>query len=448
MQAQSLLETGPLQDSVEFDGLGSADFSPVGVLLLSVGSPGTPDDVEEYLYNVFRDPEILTLPPALAWLLKTPLAWYISKTEAPKLREAMLKTGGSSPQALNTINEQADAVEAALQQRGIDAKLFLAMRYWHPFADEAVESMKALNITKLVILPLYPQFSICTSGSALRVLERMLYTDPGFPMKSTVVPSWYNRPGYIKASARAIAHTISQIPEAEAAGAHLLFSAQGLPKKYMEKMGDPYQEQVERSVALISEELAEQFGCTQPHSLAYQGQFGPSRVPWTEPFTEAEIARLGGAGVRALVLVPVSFVFEHMGTLNELDEECAAVAKAAGITTFARVPTLGTDPAFVDSLATVVMEALPDLNRPSMQQINEGNPVALNIVNEYVTLYTKDQLQLVPQEQPWGFTEQAEVINGRLAMLAITLSVTLTFDPTLKFLVQWYERTFGLPLTP
>ena len=169
-------------------------------------------------------------------------------------------------------------------------------------------------------------------------------------------------------------------------------------------------------------------------------------------------------GVRTLVVVPISFVFEHMGTLNEIDREYAYTAKQAGITTFVRVPTLGTDPSFIDTLASVVVEALPDLSRPSMQQINEGNPVSLSIVNEcadgatrrnfpaefrvdpppprprrYTRLYTKDQLQLVPQERPWGFTEQAEVVNGRLAMAAITLSIALTSDPSLKALVAAYR---------
>ena len=104
-----------------------------------------------------------------------------------------------------------------------------------------------------------------------------------------------------------------------------------------------------------------------------------------------------------------------------------------------RVPTLGLDPTFIDNLATVVMEALPDLSRPSMQQINEGNPVSLNMVNEYTRLYTKDQLQLVPQERPWGFTEQAELINGRIAMLSIFGAVTLSVDPTLKAFVAAYR---------
>ncbi len=163
--ARAPIPTGQVvEDVVDFDALGeSSEFTaPVGVLLLSVGSPVNPEDVEEYLYNVFRDPEILTLPQPLSFL-KKPLAWGISKARAGDARRQMIEAGGVSPTQL-TIQEQADALEQALAERGCRAKLFLAMRYWYPFAGDAVQQMKAQNITKLVILPLYPQV-INTRGS-------------------------------------------------------------------------------------------------------------------------------------------------------------------------------------------------------------------------------------------------------------------------------------------
>ena len=430
-------------DYMDFDTLGQADQGPIGVLLLSVGSPETPDDVEEYLYNVFSDSQIETLPRSISWALKRPLAWYLAKTQAEQAKEGLVQMGGTSPQ-LPMIRDQAAALEKTLAIRGIDSKTFVAMRYWHPYAEEAVESMKEQNITKLVILPLYPQFSISTSGSALRVLERLLYTDPSFPPKSTVVPSWFNRAGFLKASAQAIAKTLRTLPQSDEGSlddVHILYSAQGLPRKYVDELGDPYQEQVERTVALIDAEL-ERMGLGSPSSsLGFQGQIGPARIPWIAPDTRDEIERLGKKGVKALVMVPISFVFEHVGTLNVMDREYAALAAECGVKSFARVPALGNDPEFIGSLASVVMEALPDLTRSSMQQINEGNPVALNVVNEYVTLYTKDELQLVPQERPWGFTEQAEVVNGRIAMAAITASLALSVDPSLKAIVEMYRAS-------
>jgi len=337
------------------------------------------------------------------------------------------------------VQAQAQALQDELATRGVDSRTFIAMRYWKPYAEDAVEAIKAAKIQKLVILPLYPQFSLSTTGSTLRVLERMLYTDPDFPEKSSVVPAWYNRPGFLQAMAKNVNEALEGLPAEQRESAHILYSAQGLPVKYVTDLGDPYQEQVERCVAMMSHELSSSFGVANAHSLAYQGAFGPQQLRWLEPSTGDQISSLAGQGVSTLVVVPISFVFEHMATLNEMDNEFRSLADAAGISTFVRVKTLGTDQSFIDALATCVMEALPDLSRPSMQQINLGNPVALNMVNEYTRLYTKDQLQLVPQERPWGFTEQAEIINGRIAMAAITTATAITLDPTLKALVAVYR---------
>ena len=429
-----------LAPTIEFDTLAQADQSPVGVLLLSVGAPETPSDVEEYLYNVFTDPEIRTLPPFLSWAFKKPLAWAISRERAEAARESMMQAGGRSPQ-LSTVQAQAKALQLELAERGVDSRTFIAMRYWKPYAEDAVEAIKKEGIQKLVILPLYPQFSLSTSGSALRVLERMLYTDPGFPMKSSVVPAWYNRPGYLEAMAKNIHESLLTVDEEERGKAHIVYTAQGLPVKYVTDLGDPYQEQVERCVSMLTSELSSSFGIANEHSLSYQGAFGPQQLRWLEPSTVEKISGLAGSGVTTLVLVPISFVFEHMATLNEIDREFRAHADACGIKRFVRVPTLGTDASFIDALATCVMEALPDLSRPSMQQINEGNPVSLNMVNEYTRLYAKDELQLVPQEQPWGFTEQAELINGRVAMAGITAALAVSLDPTLKAFVAVYRAS-------
>ncbi len=170
-------------EEVNFETLGSAggvDHGPVGVLLLSVGAPENPDDVEEYLYNVFCDPEIRTLPPALSWALKKPLAWFISKQRAAEARDSMVRAGGQSPQ-LSTIEAQARALQAELAERGVDARPYLGMRYWHPFAEEAVQQMKLENIQKLVIVPLYPQVSGRAGAGGRRADARRPRETPSRP---------------------------------------------------------------------------------------------------------------------------------------------------------------------------------------------------------------------------------------------------------------------------
>ena len=162
----------------EFETLGEADHGPVGVLLLSVGAPETPDDVEEYLYNVFCDPEIRTLPPAISWAFKRPLAWLIARERAEEARESMRLAGGRSPQ-LATIQAQARALQAQLADRGVDARPFIAMRYWKPFTEDAVEAMKAEGIQKLVILPLSNPELFAHSTLLQSATGVLLYGPPG-----------------------------------------------------------------------------------------------------------------------------------------------------------------------------------------------------------------------------------------------------------------------------
>ena len=161
----------------------------IGVLLLNLGGPDDLDAVEPFLYNLFSDPEIITLPSSLGWL-NGPIAKIISKTRAPPSREGYAAIGGGSPQ-LDTTIKQGQALEAAMRKlHGIEAKSYVAMRYWYPFTSDALEAIKRDGIERLVVVPLYPQFSISTSGSCLRVLEKEFYADQELrQMRNTVLPA-------------------------------------------------------------------------------------------------------------------------------------------------------------------------------------------------------------------------------------------------------------------
>lgn len=194
--------------------------STVGILLLNLGGPDTLDNVKPFLYNLFSDPEIITLPSWLEWANK-PLAWIISTSRAPKSREgyeqtfqlwadfpgseAIRSVRSGAPQ-LATTQVQGKALEDALATRGVKAKTYIAMRYWSPYTSDALEAIKADGIQRLVVLPLYPQFSISTSGSSLRQLEREFYADQTLrQVRNVVIPAWYNREGYVNALAKLIA---------------------------------------------------------------------------------------------------------------------------------------------------------------------------------------------------------------------------------------------------
>ena len=363
-----------------------------GVLLLNLGGPDKLQDVRPFLYNLFSDPEIIRLPSPL---FQAPLAWLISTLRAKKSQENYKKIGGGSP--LRKITEaQAQTLQLHLQQDGHDLNVYVGMRYWHPFTEEAIARIKQDDIDQLVILPLYPQFSISTSGSSFRLLERVWAADPELQrIRYTVIPSWYDHPGYLDAMAHLIRDKLEQLPYPEQA--HVFFSAHGVPVSYVEEAGDPYQHEIEACAALIMDRLNR----PNAYTLAYQSRVGP--VEWLQPYTDEAIQDLAHKGVNTLVVVPISFVSEHIETLEEIDMEYREIAEEAGIETFVRVPALDTAPMFIKALSDLVIQALGD------------RPVLFSD-----TVCPDNTVKLYPQERwEWGLTTSAEVWNGRLAMLGV-----------------------------
>ena len=335
----------------------------VGVLLLNLGGPETLDDVQPFLYNLFADPDIIRLPGALQFL-QSPLAALLSNSRAPKSREAYESIGGGSPLRRIT-DEQANALQSALVAKGLkNAKCYVGMRYWKPFTEEAVEQIKADGVTKLVILPLYPQFSISTSGSSLRLLEQIFGEDEYLAtrMSHTVIPSWYERPGYVQAMADLIKAELNR-PDGQFDSPDepiVFFSAHGVPVSYVETAGDPYKEEMEECVALIMARLKE-MGVQNEHVLAYQSRVGP--VEWLKPYTDDVIRELGEKKTKAMVAVPISFVSEHIETLEEIDMEYRELAEESGVEQWGRVPALDTSPVFIDDLADAVVESLDGMSK-------------------------------------------------------------------------------------
>ena len=206
----------------------------VGVLLLNLGGPERIQDVKPFLYNLFSDPEIIRLPVAA---MQKPFAWLISSLRSSKSQQAYRSIGGGSPLRRIT-KQQARELQSNLRQKGVDATSYVAMRYWHPFTESAVADLKADGIDQVVVLPLYPHFSISTSGSSFRELQRLRNTDPAFSrLPISCIRSWYDHPGYIQALANLIAREIQACEEP--ATAHIFFSAHGVPKSYVEDAGDP-----------------------------------------------------------------------------------------------------------------------------------------------------------------------------------------------------------------
>jgi protoporphyrin/coproporphyrin ferrochelatase len=281
-----------------------------------------------------------------------------------------------------------------LSHLGQEANIYVGMRYWHPYTEEAIAQVTQDNIEYLVILPLYPQFSISTSGSSFRLLDKLWQEDPKLqPIDYTVIPSWYKQPGYLQAMAQLVAQELEQFPNPDEV--HIFFSAHGVPKSYVEEAGDPYQQEIEECTALIMQTLNR----PNAHTLAYQSRVGP--VEWLQPYTEDALKELGTQGVKDLVVVPISFVSEHIETLQEIDIEYREIAEESGIHNFRRVPAPNTHPVFINALAELVIDALKN---PSFKLSQAAQ--------------MKKMVKMYPQERwEWGLTTSAEVWNGRIAML-------------------------------
>jgi len=362
----------------------------VGVLLLNLGGPDKLEDVGPFLYNLFSDPEIIRLP--FQWMQK-PLAWFIATRREKTSQENYKQIGGGSP--LRRITEaQGKALQEKLADLGQDAMIYVGMRYWHPYTEEAIASLIQDSIEKLVILPLYPQFSISTSGSSFRLLDKLWQQDPKLQqMEYTVIPSWYKQPTYLRAMAELITQEIDKFSQPDRG--HIFFSAHGVPKSYVEEAGDPYQQEIEECTRLIMQTLNR----PNPHTLAYQSRVGP--VEWLQPYTDDAIRELGTKGVKDLAIVPISFVSEHIETLQEIDIEYREIAEESGIENFYRVPAPNLHPLFIQALAELVLDSL---EKPSLK---------LSQVTQM-----KKNLRMYPQERwEWGITISAEIWNGRLAML-------------------------------
>ena len=314
-----------------------------GVVLLNMGGPDSLSAVRPFLARLFSDRELIRLP---ASFLTQPLfAWIVSGLRARKVRRYYEEIGGGSPIAALT-ERQRRALEEALLATGGNIRVYVGMRYWHPLSKHAALEMKEDGVTRAVALPLYPQYCSATTGSSLNDLRRWVkWAGCTFPVSE--IRSYPEHPKYIAALAGTVA---SAIGGADRNGMFLLFSAHGVPKAMIDG-GDPYQAETERTVAAVMRSFPD-----IPHGISYQSRAG--RAVWLSPDTVDEVTRLAREGVRTLVVVPVSFVSDHIETLHELDIRLAAHAREAGIQSFLRAPALNDAPAFIDALKDIVLGAV------------------------------------------------------------------------------------------
>ncbi len=314
----------------------------VGVVLFQLGGPDSLEAIEPFLYNLFCDPDIIDFP--LARIGRKPLAKLISTTRARKVQRHYATIGGGSPIRRFT-EQQARALERELENRGLNVRCFVAMRYWHPFTSEAIEQLRAADCDEIVLLPLYPQYSSTTTGSSLNEWDRLFRDD----VQVHRVDGFYRHGMYLDAVIEKIAEALSRFPAPEQA--EIVFSAHGVPMAVIDK-GDPYQRQIEDTVEL----LMRRGGWRNRHRLCYQSKVGASK--WLQPSLHHTLRQLAAERAREVCVVPVAFVSDHVETLGEIDHEAREQAGRLGITQFEMSAGLNDSPKFIEALGQIVLEAM------------------------------------------------------------------------------------------
>jgi ferrochelatase len=318
-----------------------------GVILLNLGGPDSLKAVKPFLFNLFSDREIIRLGPSL---LQRPLACLITAARYGKVEDAYRLIGGKSP-ILEMTTAQKQALEAEFNRgtEGVGRKpqerlrVYMAMRYWHPLIEDVVPRIAADGIGRLIVIGLYPQYSIATTGSSFaRLMEAVSH----YPIETFAIPSWFDDPLYVDAVVEKIRTGMATMPE----DTGILFSAHSLPVKFIEE-GDPYVEHIRATIGEITKRIDIRW------DLSFQSKSGP--VKWLEPSTEQMLHELAHRGAKNVLVVPISFVSDHIETLYEIDILYKKMAASLGIR-LERIESLNTSPLFISALKGIVQKGLKD----------------------------------------------------------------------------------------
>jgi len=309
------------------------------VILFNLGGPDKLESVEPFLFNLFNDPAIISIPS----IIRYPLAKIISKRRTPIAKDIYKEIGNKSP-ILELTQQQSESLENNLKKKG-DYKCFVVMRCWHPRASQVIKKVKEYNPEEIILLPLYPQYSASTSGSSINEWNDLCKKE-NYKVKTKTICCYPTESNFVKSHANLIKETIKNLDNKNF---KLLFSAHGLPESKIKK-GDPYQWQVEKTVESIMSELINE---NLDFLISYQSRVGP--LKWIGPSTDEVIIKYSREK-KGIVIVPVAFVSEHSETLVELDIEYKKLAEKNGCSFYKRVPALGIEENFIKGLTELVLQ--------------------------------------------------------------------------------------------
>ncbi|HVO74644.1 MAG TPA: ferrochelatase [Ignavibacteriaceae bacterium] len=311
------------------------------IVLFNLGGPDSLEAVQPFLENLFNDPDIFKLP------FQKTLARYVSKKRAPKVQEEYKLIGGKSPLGMWT-EKQRKMLQNKLLLRGYKTDVFVAMRYWKPLTEETVKEVEKNDYGKIILLPLYPHYSISTTGSSFNEWKRQYREDPS---RIIYIENYFDHPLYIKALNERIDEGLGKFPENIRNEVQLVFSAHGTPVSYVRK-GDPYSGQIKSTM----EAVMNLRGKDHEYHLCFQSKVGPAK--WLEPATNKMIEELAGKGKKHQLIIPISFVSDHIETLYELEIEYRHTAEKAGVENYIVMEGLNDSQVFIDALYELAAERM------------------------------------------------------------------------------------------
>ena len=320
----------------------------IGVVLLNLGGPDSLEAVEPFLYNLFVDPDIINFPGS--FLVRKPLAKLISSKRHPRIQEQYKQIGGKSPLKEFTLG-QCRLLEIELNKK-FPAKVYAAMRYWHPFTSEVLDEIEREGIKKVILLPLYPQYSKATTESSVKEWKKQLELRGGIAgLEWSLVEHYYDFMPYVDAFVERINEGLAKFSPDKRDKVDILFSAHGTPMKLVRE-GDPYSGHICETVTAVKN----RGGWANPHHLCFQSKVGPQK--WLTPSTPKVIEELAKKGVKNMLVVPIAFASDHLETLFEVGIEFKHLATEKGVEKFEVTEGLNYSPKFINALAQLVFNKM------------------------------------------------------------------------------------------
>jgi ferrochelatase len=326
----------------------------IAVVLFQLGGPDSLEAVEPFLFNLFSDPDIFDFPGSS--VLGKPLARFISRNRKAHAQEHYAAIGGKSP-ILDLTMQQSEALEAELRSHGLDATTMVAMRYWHPMTSEAVQKVKEGSFDRVILLPLYQQFSKSTTFSSLNAWN-IEAQKANLEIPTQLICCYPNHPLLVDAYISRIQEAYAKFEGLEDDDIDLVFSAHGVPLSYIRR-GDPYQLQVEETFRSVTAKG----NWKSPATLCYQSKVGPQK--WLSPSLTDTVERLIRGGRKNLLIVPIAFVTEHIETLHEIDIELREEAEIWGLEQMHVMPGLNDHPTFIQCLSEQVQARIHSSSDPT-----------------------------------------------------------------------------------